>query len=135
MVVVSSHGADTIKLTNPLEVANAGRLHCSSALRLLVGDSRCRNCCAEPRVLNAKEESRVKQVFEKIDKDNSGHIDLDEVCMMLAYCSIFSCARIAAVCTWLSVSFHLSGHVSWLLTAARYVDRSRRCSLNWVQPI
>jgi hypothetical protein len=38
----------------------------------------------------------VKQVFEKIDTDNSGHIDLDEVCMKLACCSFFSRARMPA---------------------------------------
>ena len=61
-------------------------------------------CCAEPRVLNAKEIKRVKQVFAKIDVDGSGHIDMDEVRELASWgplaCLRPATLRIPPACLW-----------------------------------
>ena len=47
-------------------------------------DGRVPAAAAEPRVLGKKEIGRVKQVFEKIDEDGSGSIEMEEVILPLS---------------------------------------------------
>lgn len=82
MVVVSSHSGESFKLDTAGKVKGAGLL-CRSRSQSLLVSRHAVLLVAEPRVLNKKEEHRVRQVFEKIDKDGSGHIDMSEVYLML----------------------------------------------------
>eukprot|EP01046_Picozoa_sp_COSAG06_P002234 COSAG06_NODE_78_length_25492_cov_189.998307_13_plen_121_part_00 len=114
MVVVASKGGDSKKVSvnNPLDEGPKGVSSFSSplarVLRQAVGGAWLMPvsaaCCAEPRVLNAKEIKRVKQVFAKIDVDGSGHIDMDEVRELASWGSLAclrpATLRIPPTCLW-----------------------------------